>query len=245
MKIIKRAQVIKNLIFFILLSLYFIYLVQTVIEGQGALNASKIIQFLVDEKLLVALGVILIWAIYFIKQWAKKCFVLFSSLIFVNSFSYFISSENKLILLGSFFYLFVSFFLYLLLKEELGSCLYNPGFYDNQISKINKFDFKVIVKSLSGNELHGCLTNWDNQACFVYFDENIKTVDLRGEVEIQVDYLGKSFFTKAQAYTFFANAIGFKINADSEKHTVLHWDNFFAIITDRGITPSIQKAALV
>ena len=177
-----------------------------------------------------------VWSIFFVKKWSEKVFFVFILLVFSKLLYLFYQTGDKVILLGAFFHLFISFLLYLLWKEELKSSVFNPNFYSNQLYKKDRYNFKVTVCDQAGKIHSGFLTNWDEYSCFLSLDENSKK-NIRGLVKISMKFLGREFQAAGHIMTWYANGFGIRFEKKVKKNheTILNWKDFYAIIIDRGI----------
>lgn len=219
---------------FIIFSLYYLYVIRSIVDGHGVFNKEKFFSFFLDQKLLLGLGLVALWSIFKMKRYSKEIIPLFGLFIFFKSFYMFYESGHKVILLGTFVYLPMAFLLYLLWVEELGSSLLNPNFYKNQLYRKDKYPFWLTLTDNKGREYAGQLTNWDEYSCFTCIKPYKK--GLRGLVNITVHFLGRKFVAQGLVMTGYDDGLGIKfVQGGEKKGSTLGWKDFYAIMVDRGM----------
>ncbi len=246
MKILKRGWITKKMTVFIILSFYYLYVVYSLTVGRGVFSYEQFIDFSFNQKLLYIIGIYTIWSIFCIKAWSGRVFLLFALFILANSFFAFYQTGNKIILLGTCFYLICSLFLYLVWLEELNSSMFNPNFYKNQLHKKNKYNLNVKIQKTNGEEYEGFLTNLDEYSCFVCLKNKAKITRMTGYVKMTLFLLGKNFHITGQIMTRCFGGLGVLLskNGKKKKGTYQDWNDFYAIIEDRGILVKEKRGFL-
>jgi hypothetical protein len=86
--------------------------------------------------------------------------------------------------------------------------------------------------------------NWDESSCYIILESTI--VDLKGQVDVELFFLGKTFKASGQIVTKYGNGVGLsfrKEHLSAADFTTLNWNTFYDIISDRGYqNRSVQKA---
>ena len=235
MKVLRREQTAKNLIAFVLLSFYYLYLVRSSTVGHGVLDRARFEDFVLDEKFLVFACLCMVWSTFLVKTFSKMLFPLFFFLVSVKSALVFYQEGNKVVLIGTFFYVVAAFALWVLWVRELDSSVFNPNYRDNQVSGKNRYNLRVGIRNDKDVEYRGFLTNCDEFSCFAYLKGG-NAKELRGLVQVHVNFLGKEFHALGRVVTEYADGFGIKLVGDGQKRGMrLGWGDFYAIITDRGI----------
>ena len=230
---------------FIPLSFYYLYIVYSLTHGRGVLDSAQFLDFILNQKALLFLGLVVVWSIFSMKRFVKGMFLIFTFIIFLQSFYTFYQTENKIVLFATFFYLLVSFFFYLFLTEELDSSIFNPNFKKNQLYKKDKYNFNVTIKNKKGICFDAILTNWDEDSCFVCVKQAASPKDLNGLVCITVNFLEKKFSAMGRIMTSYVDGYGIRfVRKGEKKGSTLGWKDFYAIMVDRAILVREKRGLL-
>ena len=245
MQILKKGWVTKKLIIFVFLSFYYLYMIYSIRNKQGIFDNEQFLTFCFNHKFLLILSFITAWSIFSIKIISRKLLLFLTACIVIYSCFIFYETNSKIVLLGTCFYGIFALFLNLLWYEELNSCMFNPNFYDNQLYKKNKYNLNVKIQQSNGDEYEGFLTNWNEYSCFIYVTNKDKIKALTGLVKITVFLLEKDFHTTGKIMTRYFNGLGILLLKDRNKNTEnLNWNDFYAIIENRGILNEIKRGFL-
>ena len=233
MKVLKTGPITKKLMIFIILSLYYLYIVHAFIVGHGILNGEEWINFSKDKTLLFIFSLFVAVSVFQAKKWSKMALLVLVIWICSESFYSFYQTQNKVVLLGTFFYSIMSFLILLLWREELKSSVFNPNFSKNQLHRKDKYNLPVKITGQK-NEYGGVLTNWDKDSCFIHIENKKQAVlALKGWVKVTMNFLGKDFCAMGQVMTKYSD--GFGIRFGEKKEASPNWNDFYAIIMDRGL----------
>jgi hypothetical protein len=244
MKIIKRTPLLKNLLLFLVLSIFYLHVTSSLHEQRSAMEWEELKSLLIENRMLAAFLLGAFWTTFFAKKSSKLFIMMYLSFIFGQTFYFFLMSFDKLILLLNFSYLVFSFFFFLLWKQELERACYNPGYQVNELGLTPEYDLPLLVTS-SSHRIHGSghLMNWDESSCFLILESSI--VDLKGQVEVELFFQGKTFKAAGYVVAKYGNGIGLSFQRDKQiaaDFTTLNWDTFYDIISDRGyIIRSVQR----
>lgn len=235
MKILKRTPLLKNLLAFLTLSVIYLHVTAALHKQVSAIEWEVLKGFFLENKLLLGFYLAAMWTTYKVKKSSKVFAMMFFSFVFGQTFYFFLISFDKLILLLNFTYLVFSFCFYLLWKLELDEAYYWPGFHSNDLQLVPDHDLPVVARfPRQGALIEGHLINWNETGAYIIL--KAPPEDLRGVIEVEVFYLGKTFTCPARVITSYGKAIGvrFQRNDDKVDFTRLSWDVFYDIIHDRG-----------
>lgn len=142
---------------------------------------------------------------------------------------------NKIIVIATFFYAVISYFLYQLMNHYLASANINPNFSPNDLFKplLRKIPAQILdsEKSYPGN-----LTNWDPVGCFIQLDSSAK---IGSKVKVQIDFQGRSFVEQGEvvAETLDLRGVGIKFENTVRSLDTFNWSEFTELIEELGFQP--------
>lgn len=231
-KVIKKSSESLNTLIFVLLSLPFIHIVRSLHMGESALDWTSLKGFLFANPWKVGLVSFLLLLIYK----ARKVSSLFVPVLVIAFFSwaiiFFIEDWNKHILFLSFIYLVIGFYTCLFWRAELERPIYRPGFKENYIGKKSEYELSGTLVDKNGSKIKFYLSNWGECSCFLVPLETKSK--LKGKVKLML-HLGKHEFV-ASGTIVSLNSSGYGISLDltEQKTQSLGWNDYYAIISDRG-----------
>lgn len=235
MKLVKRPPILKNFMVFLTLSLVYLHVTHSLNEQRSAMDLESLKSLISGNRLLLGFYFSAMITTYFARRSSKIFVMMYLSFVFGQTFYFFLMSFDKLILLLNFTYLLFSFCFYLLWKLELDEAYYWPGFNLNDLKLVPEHNIKVIIRSPKhGQEFFGHMTNWNEKGCYIVLEERM--VELRGQLEVEILYLGKVFKSRAEVVTVYGHGLGlsFEKSRFKENFTALNWINFYDIIESRG-----------
>jgi len=232
----KRGPVVKNLIFFVILSFIYLFIVESINNGESALNISSLKDFCLSNIFTMCFSVIVIYFIYSLRKVSKWMLLIYFGFISFHSFAYFFENFDKLILIYSFIHLLFSGYFYIFWDLELKDVVYSPGYSFNQIGLLNKQNLNV---KLSINELEyfGFLTNIGENSCFIYV-EGLNNIE-GTKVFVSLEFEGREFCSEGELVTTFFNGVGLKVDQSFRLQDKRTWSEYYGIIMDRSIYPLI------
>lgn len=142
---------------------------------------------------------------------------------------------NKIIVIATFFYAVISYFLYQLMNHYLSSANINPNFSRNDLFDplLRKIPVRILDsdKSYSGN-----LTNWDSTGCFVHLTDQVK---VGSQVRVQIDFQGREFEEQGEvvAETPDLRGVGIKFGSTLRSLDTFNWSEFTELIEELGFQP--------
>lgn len=238
-KLLKRSAVLKNTIFFIILSFVYYHIIHSLSAQVSALDVNFLIENALSSRLLIAFGLLSVLQVWM----AKRISVLFLGVlflwIFLESFVLFLDDFNKLTLILSFIYLIFAFYYLIFWKLELEEASYHPKFNLNDIRLRPAYPVKVKLTLSEGEVYTGHISNLGENSCYILLDE--KWDMIRGELELQIYFEENQFDSYAQVVSMYGPGIGlrFKLKGPEENAGSLGWTDFYAIMSDRGYVQNI------
>ncbi len=142
---------------------------------------------------------------------------------------------NKIIVIATFFYAVISYFLYQLMNHYLSSANINPNFSNNDLFAplLRQIPVRILDsdKSYSGN-----LTNWDSTGCFVHLAQQVK---VGYQVKVQIDFQGRVFEEQGEvvAETPDLRGVGIKFESTLRSLDTFNWSEFTELIEELGFLP--------
>jgi hypothetical protein len=240
LKIIHRSSSIWNIIVFVLLSFFFLFVESAILENKSGLDHEFLKSFILSEKTLMIGMMVTSFAIYFHSRVSKICFFLYSSLIVINVGMDLYQDFDKFIIAMLFFFILSSYYFYLLLVTELKKAYLCPNYSTRELfdPMLYKITCRVDELALSGDSA-GYLLNWDNESCFVAYEW--KDLPKDKNINFTVEYDEYKFTQKAKIVSFKKN-IGFGVVfTDQESESLFNWVEFNKIINDLGFTVGYLK----
>lgn len=233
MKFIKRPVVIKNVLLFCLLSLFYLSVVESLEVGVSALDLKQFVSKLKQDTLLVSGALLTFWMVFKGMRISPYAFLLFCSYITVRSFGIFFIDLDKVILFLIFFYSVVAYNFFLFLRLELKEPFYNPSYPKNILPEFSYKKLPLTVKQ-DGVAHQAYLTNWGENGFYLQFKE--KEVTLRGLIEAEIEIEGQTFFANGEVMT--SNTTGVGVRVTKNPVPDLGWSDYYGIINELGLRPS-------
>ncbi len=142
---------------------------------------------------------------------------------------------NKIIVIATFFYAVISYFLYQLMNEYLASANINPNYSPHDLfSPLLK---GIVIRVMDAEKTYnGQLTNWDEAGCFLQLDQSVK---LPLKIRVQIDFQGRTFEENGEvvAETLDLKGVGIKFNSTARSLDVFNWSEFTELIEELGFQP--------
>jgi len=232
-RIIKRSPVINNSSLFVLLSVFFLHMTESLYNGVSSFDKKYLIDFYYANKAVIFFSAITFYSVFTGKKISKYLlFILTASISFLQ-IKIFASNFDKVILFLSVFYILTSYFFVVCLASELNDSCYVPGYNKWDLEKVSHFPLVVRVDDLRGNVSEGHLTNWNKSGCFLYFDKGNESK--RGKVLLNIKAFGREFEHKGEVVSSYFKGMGVKLTGNVvDQHEVLNWTNLCEILSDRG-----------
>lgn len=232
MKFVKRPVVIKNVLMFCLLSLFFLSVIESLEGGVSALDFKQFIERLRGDLVLVFGTCLTFYTIFRGNKFSPFIFILFCSYILVRSFNVFFIDLDKIILFLIFFYSIVSYNFFLFLRMELREPFYNPSFPVNILPSF-KYEKLPIVLKKEGVSYSAFLTNWGENGFYCQLRD--ADLSLKGSFEIEISFEGQTFFANGDVMTVNEGGVGMRITKNPVPD--LGWSDYYGIINELGYRP--------
>tara|TARA_R110002072_G_scaffold288917_1_gene455377 strand:- start:49313 stop:50020 length:708 start_codon:yes stop_codon:yes gene_type:complete len=228
-KYVKRTAVIRNAILLEAMSVYFLFVLESLKIGSSALRPILFVTFIFDNIYFVSFCLMTILFQFLGYKIAKLCFWISSLYILYIGTSIFYETFDKPILILTSLFLVLSYFTYLVWDKELKEAAYSPKFNLNSIYKKSHYTLPTVLNAPFGR-CEGYLTNWDSEGCFFYSEnENIGS----GNVELVINYENIEFKTLGKVITRYGNGVGVRIKPSKDSSSP-DWNDFYDIISSRG-----------
>lgn len=230
-RILKKSSESLNTVIFMLLSLPFIHVIKSLHSGESAINWPLLKELVIQTPAVGAAVLFVTMLIYRGKKSSIYLAPLFTLFFFSWAISYFLTDWNKHVLFLSFIYLIVGFYMCLLWKSELDRPIYKPGFHEKAIGSKSEYQLHGFLVDRNDKKIAFYLTNWGEQSCFLVPETKEK---LRGKVRLFF-HMGKKEFV-SDGVIVSSNSLGYGIlikDRELGSHS-LGWDDYYAIISDRG-----------
>ena len=237
MKILERSALTKNLILFSLLSLYFVFVIESVSSGVSSLELERIYNFVQREKILMAWASVSIFLVYRVKKASIFFLGIFFLVVFLKTFIFYFNETNKLILVFVFAYLVIASNFFLFWKLDLKSAVYHPLFKSRMIGPNSFYNLFAHMTGIQ-NEAWVTLTNWDESSCFVHCHEG--QVFKREEVVLSFEFEGRTFYQRGRVMTAYEEGFGVNFLFNQRTLSGLEWIDYYDIIFDRGFRPNFK-----
>lgn len=242
MLIHSRPSVIYQLIFFCLLSPYFVHLSEALQSGNSAIDKVLALAFVKEHLLLFVAGLgaaIFVWRMTAIARWLVALLVLLS--LGLSMHIAFIEF-NKVVLILSFFYLITSYYLVMVYRQETISASYNPLYSRHTIGNRSEYNLPCTL-NIASESIAGILTNWDDQGCFVSLDPGeAGLLELRGRLEVLAKLDGVSFSQLGHIVSSYERGVGIRFTLGANEISEgYNWNEYFKIIDHRGFEPRSKQ----
>src|SRR3989339_423413 len=122
-KLYKRSTVMRNMVLFISLSLFFVHIQNSINTGVSSFDLEKFVSLLTTEKTMVLLSLLSIFSVLYANRISKIFFALFSFFVIYNGFATFFTKLDKIILLMNGLYVVLAYFFYLFWHFELNETI--------------------------------------------------------------------------------------------------------------------------
>ncbi len=142
---------------------------------------------------------------------------------------------NKIIVIATFFYAVISYFLYQLMNHYLASANINPNFSGNDL--FDPLLRKIPVTILDADKSYiGNLTNWDVSGCFVHLAGPAK---VGSRIKVKIDFQGRVFEEQGEvvAETPDLRGVGIKFESTLRSLDTFNWSEFTELIEELGFQP--------
>lgn len=235
LKVQKKDTIILNVIIYLVLSFFFLYLQHAY---RHHLSPFSLVYFKKGLELFWYVVITLCVTGFLVWKHHRYALFFYCFSIFTIGFKVvegIFVEFNKMIVITTFFYAVISYFLYQLLKYNLNLASINPNYSVRDLfSPLLK---KIPCEVVYGEHVHsGHLTNWDEEGCFVKIEDGkIKG----GSVIIKVHFRGREFIQEGEVVSSSLDyaAVGIKFEKTKKELNVFNWAEFMEIVEELGFEP--------
>ncbi len=235
LKVKKKDTIILNVVIYLGLTFFFLYLQHAYrhhLSPFSLVYARKGLELFWFVALTLAVASILVWKHH---RYALPLYQLSIFLVGFKVVEGLFIEFNKIIVLATFFYSVISYFLYQLLRHYLELASVNPNYAPSDLFKPLLRDIRCRITS-GDTVVTGTLTNWDDEGCFILVD--VATV-LPESVDVTVFFRDREFFQQGAlvASTPDSKGIGIKFERSVKDLNVFNWSEFMEIVHELGYEP--------
>jgi hypothetical protein len=232
LKVIRKERIITNVILYFILSFFFLYIQH---GYRHHLSPFSLVYFTKSFEGLWFIGLslfftsLLLWRHH---RSALSCYVFSVFLVSYKLLEGLFLEFNKMIVVTTFIYAIIAYFLYQLLKSyfSLASINLNYSSMDLFPPQLRPISCQVHV---SAEMAEGQLTNWDPEGCFVMLD---KPLEVTKEIELKVFFFGREFVQKGEVVSIATDksGIGIKFEKSLKELATFNWAEFIEIVDELG-----------
>lgn len=235
LKVRKKDVIITNAILYLGLSFIFLYL-QYAYRHQ--LSPFSVVYLRKSAELFWYVAIPLVVSSLLI--WKHHRFAVFSFSISVFLVAYKVVEGlfiefNKIIVIATFFYAVISYFLYQLMNHYLDSANINPNFSRSDL--FGPLLTRIPITVLDSDKSYpGHLTNWDPMGCFILLEQATK---VGARVQIQINFHGRIFIERGEvvAETPDLKGIGIKFESTLRNLESFNWSELIELLDELGYQP--------
>mgnify|MGYP000126325814 FL=1 len=230
MRILKRSSLIYNEVIFVILSMVYLHISFSLDADISAIDFKRLTELVIGLPALTFLSIVAIISIMLVKRISIYLLSLLTLLVFYKSFSTFLLSYDKILLVMNVAYMIVSYNMILLLREELSLAIYKPGYMSSSIEVENYKSLRAIISNGNGS-FEGNITNMDKWGIVLKLDD---PQSISGSVDVCINFEGNEFHGRGILSTKFDTGYGVKLLTSKKTPSVLDWKDLYNIFYRRG-----------
>ena len=237
MKIVRRNYELRNLIFFLVLSMIYLQAIYSLSRGISIVSVRSLQIFLTNHYLIFGLTILTIFMVGTIKKHSDKLLLLCLILITGKNFIMLAASFNKLILGLNFIYLIFAFYFFVTWELEIAKAAYNPMFSKRDLEKESRFHLQGQMENMeSGQTLNVLITNIDEYGCFVLLadDDMVNFKNLKGRYKLKASYEDVEFTHEAIILSRYDRGVGLEFYK-GDSYNQLNWSELYKVCLQRGL----------
>ena len=240
LKIFYRSTTMWNIVLFILLSFFFIYLQEGLLQAKTVFDQTflkeSLTRFWSFNLLLLVCG-IMVFRLKHASIFLFACVVAAASAITIFNLS---ENFSKLITISLFLYLITSYYFYQFLRIEINEAYYNPGFNNDDLFEPMLSKLNCEIKDLdSGSVYKARLTNWNPNGCFTYLEDASENLNLKN-VQITTSLSDTDFNSQAVLACRTNDKRGFGFRVPSIKED-FGWRDYYSILEQMGYNVELLR----
>ncbi len=235
LKVKKKDTIILNVVLYLGLTFFFLYLQHAYrhhLSPFSLVYARKGLELFWSVALTLAVTSLLIWKHH---RFALRFYQLSIFLVGFKVVEGLFIEFNKIIVIATFFYAVISYFLYQLLRHYLDLASVNPNYDSTDLFKPLLRDIRCRI-SAGDQIVNGTLSNWDDEGCFIQVD--LPTA-LPESVDVTVFFRDREFSQHGElvASTPDSTGIGIRFEKTVKDLNVFNWSEFMEIVDELGFEP--------
>jgi hypothetical protein len=238
MKILKRNYEVRNLIFFLILSMVYLQAIYSLSRGESLFTLDALKSFFTNHYLIFAITTLTIFMVAKLKKQSDKLLLFCLIVITSKNFIMLASSFNKLILGLNFVYLIFAFYFFITWELEMAKASYNPHFSKRDLEKESRFHLKGQIVNLGTGALADVLiTNIDQDGCFVLLSpESFDQMGKGSLYKLTAQYEGVEFSHEANLLSSYDRGLGLEfIKSEELTNNQLDWSELYKVCLQRGL----------
>jgi len=235
LKVIKKDILIINIIFYLFLSLAFVFLQYAY---RNHLSPFSLVYLKKSPELFWYIGLAVVGASAIIwkhHSWSLRAYLFCTILVSFKVVEGLFIEFNKIIVIALFCYLVIAYFFYQLFSYYLSLASLNQNFTPHDLFEpmLLKIPCKIKAKE---NEIGGYLTNWDEEGCFILLSQRH---ELKGKVQLEVYFKDRIFQQEGEvvAHSLDSSGLGLKFGRTQKVLNIFNWDEFIELVEELGFRP--------
>jgi len=231
-KLKKRETIIKNTIIHIFLSYMFLYLEYAFRHHLSPLSSTFISKSVYLFGLPAVIFIVTIFLVWHFNRQALSFYTISIFFVLFKVIEGLVIDFNKIILIGLFCYIIVSYFLYQLLADYFSRAFVTPNYNQSDLFDplLKKID---VIVQINEKKINGCLTNWDEEGCFIKM-EGEQHFD--GVIKVIINFKDRDFqqLGEVVAHSRDFSGVGIKFYPSSKELNVFNWTEFIELVNELG-----------
>jgi len=167
MKLYYRSGLLWNQIYFLIVSIVFLYAISTIGSSQSPFSFINLQSYLVTNKLLIGFAGVVGIFIFLSKKVSQVLFFSYGLTCFSYAIYILIYDFSKISAVLTSIFLILFYYFYQLLSFELKKAYRNSLFKRNEVFEPLLKKIPVTLYATDNTKLSGYLINWDEDSCYV------------------------------------------------------------------------------
>jgi len=232
MKILKRNFEHRNVIVFLILSVFYLQAIYALSKGISFYGLEALRVLLKEHSIILGLVVLTVFTILKVKKHSDKLLLLVLVLITGKNFILLSSSFNKFVLVLNFLYLLFAFYFFVTWELQINKASYNPLFSRYDLEKTTRFQIKGKLKGDTLPETDVLITNIDENSCFLILVNDISKLDPKEKFVLVTNYEGILFEQEATVVSSYDQGLGMEF---LKSKTGPSWSDLHKVCLERGL----------
>jgi hypothetical protein len=235
LKVKKKDRIIFNVVVYLLLSFLFLYIQHAYrhhLAPFSMIYLKKSLELFWYVAGVLGVSAIMIWRHH---RYSVLMYQISVLLVGFKVIEGLFIEFNKIIVVATFFYAVISYFLYQLLKYYLSLASINPNYSSTDLFSplLKDIPCKIVFGDSS---VEGHLSNWDYEGCFVKLQTPQK---LPSKTKVIISFRDREFVQDGEVVAGTADLTGFgiKFGKTVKDLNVFNWAEFMEIVQELGFQP--------